>query len=421
MKILIYGINFSPELTGIGKYTGEMAEWLASKGHAVRVICAPPYYPEWRVAEAYQGRNYFNERLNGVDVYRCPLYVPKSPRAGSRLLHLLSFSLSSAPVLLKQLFFKPDVVMVVQPTFFCVPSALLFCKLSGAKSILHIQDFELDAMLGLGMAKHGWLSKFLYAIESALMRQMDMVSSISDSMSVKAQEKSRYSVPAHVFPNWVDIDFINPWVQTELYHLQWAIPNQAQVVLYSGNLGKKQGLEMLIKAAHLLSEQNIVFFIFGDGVERQALIDYANLLDLRNVRFEPLQPYKDLPALMLLADVHVVMQKRGVADLVMPSKLTTILSAGGHALITAEPDTELGSLCSKYPGIAECVEPENLDQFLTALSRMLLATKNGKPKINMVARDYAMTKLNKQIVLEQFEAILQDLSGERVAIKPFSA
>ena len=46
MKILVYGINYSPELTGIGKYTGEMVEWLAAQGHEVRVINAPPYYPQ---------------------------------------------------------------------------------------------------------------------------------------------------------------------------------------------------------------------------------------------------------------------------------------------------------------------------------------------------------------------------------------
>ena len=103
------------------------------------------------------------------------------------------------------------------------------------------------------------------------------------------------------------------------------------------------------------------------------------------------------------------MQKRGVADLVMPSKLTTILSAGGHALITAEPDTELGLLCKKYPGIAECVEPENLPKFVSALRKMLKTNQTDEQKINIVARDYALKMLNKQIVLEKFEQTLMGL------------
>ena len=409
MKILIYGINYAPEITGIGKYSGEMAEWLAARGHQVRVICAPPYYPEWQVAKGYRRWQYKKEHINGVEVLRCPLYVPKAPKASSRLLHLLSFAISTTPALVKQLAFKPDVVLVVEPTFFCVPSALVFAKLTGAKSVLHIQDFEFDAMLGLGMARLGKLTKLFYRIESAIMRKLHAVTTISHSMSLKAQEKTGHTVPVHIFSNWVDVDFIHPWVKSPAFDSQWNIPKKNKVVLYSGNIGKKQGLTMLLDAAHLLRNQNVEFLIFGDGVDKQELIDYAARLKLNNVRFEPLQPYDHLPSLMKIADVHVVMQKRGVADLVMPSKLTTILSAGGHALITAEPDTELGLLCKKYPGIAECVEPENLPKFVSALRKMLKTNQTDEQKINIVARDYALKMLNKQIVLEKFEQTLMGL------------
>ncbi len=77
MKILVYGINYSPELTGIGKYTGEMVEWLAAQGHEVRVITAPPYYPQWQVGENYSAWRYKREE-GAATVWRCPLYVPKT-------------------------------------------------------------------------------------------------------------------------------------------------------------------------------------------------------------------------------------------------------------------------------------------------------------------------------------------------------
>ena len=78
MKILVYGINYSPELTGIGKYTGEMVEWMARQGHEVRVITAPPYYPEWQVGVNYSSWRYRREEGEAT-VWRCPLYVPKQP------------------------------------------------------------------------------------------------------------------------------------------------------------------------------------------------------------------------------------------------------------------------------------------------------------------------------------------------------
>ena len=110
MKILLYGINFAPELTGIGKYTGEMAAWLAAQGHAVRVVTAPPYYPAWAVSAGHSGKRWVFEEWRGVRVWRCPLWVPPQPGGLKRLLHLASFALSSLPVMLRQVFWRADVV-----------------------------------------------------------------------------------------------------------------------------------------------------------------------------------------------------------------------------------------------------------------------------------------------------------------------
>ena len=98
MRFVVYAINYRPELTGIGKFSGEMAEWLVAKGHEVRVVTAPPYYPQWRVLGHYRSWHYRRESLNGVKVWRCPLWVPSRPSGLKRILHLASFALSSFPV-----------------------------------------------------------------------------------------------------------------------------------------------------------------------------------------------------------------------------------------------------------------------------------------------------------------------------------
>jgi len=120
MKILVYGINYSPELTGIGKYTGEMVEWMTRQGHEVRVITAPPYYPVWEVHPDYCAWKYKKE-VGAATVWRCPLYVPKQPSTLKRLIHLGSFALSSFFPLLAQRRWKPDRIIGVVPTLFCVP------------------------------------------------------------------------------------------------------------------------------------------------------------------------------------------------------------------------------------------------------------------------------------------------------------
>jgi len=190
VKILIHGINFAPELTGIGKYSGEMAEWLAERGHDVRVVTAPPYYPQWRIAEGYANR-WGREQCGNLGVYRCPLWVPARPSGLKRLLHLASFAVSSFPIMLSQCFWRPDVVMVVEPALMCAPQALLVARLSGARGWLHVQDFEVDVAFDLGMIRDGWLRKFVSGIEQWLMRRFDRISTLSPLSLIHISEPTR--------------------------------------------------------------------------------------------------------------------------------------------------------------------------------------------------------------------------------------
>ncbi|ECG2498422.1 glycosyltransferase, partial [Salmonella enterica subsp. enterica serovar Enteritidis] len=177
------------------------------------------------------------------------------------------------------------------------------------------------------------------------------------------------------------------------------LPEGKKIVLYSGNIGEKQGLEKVIDAAERLRDRPLIFAIVGQGGGKARLENMARERGLANIKFLPLQPYDALPALLKMGDCHLVVQKRGAADAVLPSKLTNILAVGGNAVITAEPHTELGQLCARYPGIAVCVEPESTDALVNGISQAL-----AMPKNNTTAREYAERTLNKENVLRQFIA-----------------
>ena len=182
MKILIHGINFSPELTGIGKYSGEMAEWLINAGHEVRVVTAPPYYPQWRIAVGHANRwRVCKEQAKGLTVYRCPLWVPSNPSGLKRVLHLASFAMASLPVMLRQVAWRPDVVLAVEPPFFCAPQAWLTARLSGAQAWLHIQDFEIDAAFDLGLLRADWAKRWVLSFERFWLRRFDRISTVSEN------------------------------------------------------------------------------------------------------------------------------------------------------------------------------------------------------------------------------------------------
>ncbi|PDN41686.1 colanic acid biosynthesis fucosyltransferase WcaI [Salmonella enterica] len=403
MKILVYGINYSPELTGIGKYTGEMVAWMAREGHEVRVITAPPYYPQWKVGERYSAWRYRREEGEAT-VWRCPLYVPKQPSTLKRLLHLGSFALSSFFPLMAQRRWKPDRIIGVVPTLFCTPGMRLLATLSGARTVLHIQDYEVDAMLGLGMAgkgKRGSVARLSTAFERSALRNVDNVSTISRSMMNKAREKGVAAEKILFFPNWSEVARFQDVNDADVTALrqQLGLPEGKKIVLYSGNIGEKQGLEKVIDAAERLRDRPLIFAIVGQGGGKARLENMARERGLPNIKFLPLQPYDALPALLKMGDCHLVVQKRGAADAVLPSKLTNILAVGGNAVTTAEPHTELGQLCARYPGIAVCVEPESTDALVNGISQAL-----AMPKNNTTAREYAERTLNKENVLRQFIA-----------------
>ncbi|MCG7601007.1 glycosyltransferase WbuB [Halomonas sp. McH1-25] len=400
MKILLYAINYSPELTGIGKYSGEMARWWAARGHEVRVVTAPPYYPDWKVWPGYAAHGYRRSREEGVTVTRCPLYVPSRPSALKRILHLASFSLSSLPVVLAQLRWKPDLVILLVPTLFCAPQALLTAKLCKARAVIHIHDYEVDAMFGLGMAKGKGLKRIAYWLEKTIFKAFDKVSAVSINMLQRAEQKGVPKEKLCFFPNWSEISRFKDVQRSSALLETLGVDPSRKVLLYSGTIGAKQGLENVIEAARRMrARTELVFLIVGDGAGKGRLVDLAKQYDLDNVIFAPLQPYDVLPELLASADCHLVVQKIGVADAVLPSKLTNILAVGGNAVITADSQTNLGMLCSEYAGIAVRVEPESVDALIEGIEHTL-----AMPEKNVIATGYAQEFLDKDKILTRFLA-----------------
>lgn len=370
MKVLLLSPNYAPELTGVGRYSGEMAAWLAARGHEVRVVAAAPHYPAWRVTEGYSGAVYRSEVVDGVQVLRCPLYVPASPTGLRRLLHLLSFALTSLlPTLWIALRRRPDVVMVVEPPLACAPAALLAARLSGAAAWLHVQDLEVDAAFQLGVLRASWARRALLATERWLLSRFDRVSSISGQMLERLQEKGVPPQRLQAFPNWTDLSQIRPVTEPNSLREEWGIAEGQLVLLYSGSLGAKQGLELLVEVASLLPEAGrAVVVICGEGpakVTLQALVG-----DSPRYRFLPLQPGDRLNELLNAADIHLLPQRAGAEGLVMPSKLAGMMASGKPVIACASTGTDVARVVA---GCGEVVAPGDAAGFAAAVEKLASA------------------------------------------------
>lgn len=416
MRILIYGLNYAPELTGIGKYTGEMAVWLAERGHEVHVVTAPPYYPAWRIREDYRGTWYRTERAPGQPlVHRTPLYVPEKPTGIKRIVHLVSFMLGSLPVMVREMFWHPDVVFTVEPTFFCAPLTLFIGKSAGAACWLHVQDFEVDAAFELGLLPaQGPVHDGALRIEKFFTFAFDRVSGISSRMVDRALAKGIPAGHVVLFPNWVDVDTIYPLdpvanrsnsFRRELASRIPGIEDKI-ILLYSGNMGAKQGLELLAPLAHSFVADSRVHFVFcGDGAFRSRL--EALVSGHPNVTLLPLQPLDRLNDLLNSADIHLLPQRASAADLVMPSRLSAMLASGRPVIATAHPGTQVAQVVEDR-GLAI---PAEDDAALRAAVLLLVEDEDLRLHLGRAAREYAVAHLGKQQVLDQFELDLLELAG----------
>ncbi|WP_144144759.1 glycosyltransferase WbuB [Paraburkholderia sp. BCC1884] len=398
MKILIYGLNYAPELTGTGKYTAEMAVLLASRGHEVRVVCAPPYYPEWRVAAGHSAWRYQRETRDGVKLYRAPLWVPSRPNGIKRMLHLSSFAASSLPVLAWQFFWRPEVVMLIAPTLMCAPATLGLARLARASAWLHIQDYEVDAAFDLGLLKSSRAARVARWFESTLLRRFDTVSSITRQMSARATSKGVASSKVVCLPNWVDVSTIFPLPRASEYRQLLGIPATQKVVLYSGNMGAKQGIETLAEAAARLATRSDITFVFcGSGAARENLLERC--AGLMNCIFMPLQPTERLNELLNLADIHVLPQRADAADLVMPSKLTGMLASGRAIVAMARRGTALHEAVAPR-GVV--VQPDNVKALVAAIT-VLASDAERRLALGKAARNYAERALSPASTIQTFE------------------
>ena len=403
MKLLVIGLNYAPEQVGIGPYTAGLCETLASFGHEVEVVAGEPYYPEWR-RRADSGRGRSVEK--GVGVRRCRHYIPAWPSGLKRVLHLLSFSASSLlPACRAARRQRPDAVFTVAPSLLGVPTAWLAARLARAKLWIHVQDFEAEAAFSTGLLRPGLAARLAAWLERRLLGLAHCVSAISPQMVARLADKGISAQRTYELRNWANEAFAADAEKAERYRAEWQI-GARQVALYSGNIANKQGIDLVVEAARLLTHRSdLLFVICGEGPNRRRLAEQCAGLD--NVQLHGLQPAERMGGLLAMASVHLLPQIADAADLVLPSKLTNMLLSGRPVVATARPGT---GLASEVEGCGLVVEPGDAKAFADAIEGLLdnapLAARLGE-----AAARRARSQWQREAILRRFEARLTELVG----------
>ena len=396
-EVLVYGINFYPEITGIGKYTGDMVDWLASKNVKCTVITGFPYYPQWEIQKPYKGLFYKKEVLNKglITIYRCPLYVPIKVNGFKRVLHEGSFLLSSFFVILMLLFKKKiNYIFCIAPPFHLGLPALFYKFFKGSFINYHVQDLQIEAASSLKIIKSNWLLNIFSKLEMYIFKHVDEISSISLEMNEKLHQKSNRDI--RFFPNWVDCNKYYPIEKAKKNKTKWGFNDNQKLVLYSGSIGEKQGLNLILYVAGSYKNQtDIVFIIAGFGSNLAKLKKLANKQKIKNIHFLPLQPDEVFNEFLNMVDVHLILQKKKASGLVMPSKLTTILATGGLVLVSTNFDSGLYKIIDDNK-IGVLTEPESVNKLIKSLDKCLFENND---QLKMNARNYAIENLDKETLI----------------------
>jgi colanic acid biosynthesis glycosyl transferase WcaI len=339
MRILVWGINYAPEFTGIAPHSVALCEFLLGQGHDVEMVTAFSYYPTWQKRPEDRGRLYRTDVVNGVRVHRSWHFVPARVSALKRIVHEGSFVFTST---LRALFLRsPDVFVVVSPPLLLGVAAWFVSKLKRAPFVFHVQDMQPDAAVGLGMLKRNWFTRALYGLEAFAYRHAARVSGITLGMLATFRSKGVAESKLIHFPNAIDLKSTGSTPERGEFRNRHGFSEKEFLAVYAGNLGVKQGLDVLLETASLLREQRIRFLICGDGAQREALAARAREMKLPNFSMLPLQAGPAYRALLVDADVCFITQQAGAGNSFFPSKLLGLLAESKPVVTVAAPECEL--------------------------------------------------------------------------------
>lgn len=397
------GLNYPPEPTGISPYTGAMARGISARGDVTRVLTAHPHYPRWKISDGY-GQWTRNETDRGIQLTRLLHYVPKRPSGLRRALSEMTFGARLAGAQ----WGRPDVIVAVSP-------ALISTAMARARSLIThratpfvvwVQDLYNLGLSETGQAD-GAIVKAMSVIEGWVLRKANRVVVIHERFAQRVHDD--FGVPLEridVIRNWTHLPPTEP-VDRESARQRFGWDANETIVLHAGNMGIKQGLDNVVDAAQLAAdvESPVRFVFLGGGSERARLIERASGND-RAIFMDSL-PDDEFAAALQAADVLLVNEKPGVAEMAVPSKLTSYFSAGRPVLAATD---EAGITAEElHRAAAGVVVPAGDPQALLDAALALRANPDAAKQYGENGRHFRATVLDESTAIDAFDALFSTL------------
>ena len=398
MRILVVGINYAPEMTGIAPYTTGLAEGLSARGHAVTVYTGLPHYPEWRIAPGYEGDQERVEYINGVRVHRFPHFVPSDVTLANRLRMELSFGRRASSA-----YWGPhDLVIAVTPAL--AAAALVVTR---ARALRIPIGLIVHDLYGLGMREtgsgRGLASNVALAFESAVFRRASGITVIHRHFQHSLVDMGVNESATTVIRNWSHLSSSCARSPEQVVSIRtkygWS-PDET-IVVHTGNMGVKQGLESVVAAARRSDSRgsNVRFVLVGDGNQRQSLQDSAVGVD--HIQFLPPLPEDEFYDVLAAADVLLVHELPGLHGMAVPSKMTSYFTAGRPVLAAVAADgVSAEEVRASGAGI---VIPAGDPDLLVTEAESLVADRDLCARLGANGPEYALRTLSEAAGIDSYD------------------
>lgn len=403
LRLAVLCPHFAPDLAPTGEVMTRIVHELAARGHELHVVTALPWYQHHRIEPGWEGRLVRRERTPWGTICRIhPFPGPDKRSIPRRALGFAGFSALAAFTGLRGA--RVDGVLAMSPPLTMGLTGWIVHLKRRGPLVFNIQDVFPDAAIETGAITNAQVLRLARWLERVSYHRAGAVTVLSDDLrdNVVAKVRPSHRSRVRVIPNFVDTDAVRPLDRMTAYRAELGI-GEEPVVMYAGNVGFSQSLDLMLAAARELPD--VTFLINGGGAARIELMERAGAL--ANVRFGVYQPRERLAEVLATGDLHVVPLKAGLARVSVPSKTYSILAAGRPVLAAIDAGTEVPRILERS-GAGVAVAPDDPAAFVDAL-RGLVADRAQLSERGAAGRSWVESWASPAAVAAAYEALFVEL------------
>lgn len=406
LRLIVLCPHFEPDTAPTGAVMTRIVHELGRLGHEIHVVTSLPWYREHRVDDAWSHVRW-RDRTTAAEFGSV---TRLNPFAGDDRTNLFRRALGFAGFTVLSLIAglraarRVDAVIAMSPPLTIGLCGWVVSRVRGARLVFNIQDVFPDAAIETGAITNRWVIAAARLLEKASYRASDAVTVLSDDLrdNVLAKIPARHRSKVVVIPNFVDTEVIRPMPSTTGYRHELGLDDRP-VVMYAGNVGFSQSLELVVGAAR--RRPGYQFVVNGSGSARASLEESA--AELPNVVFGDYQPVDRLSEVLATGDVHVVPLRAGLGRVSVPSKTYSIMAAGRPVVASVDEGTEVTRMIGASDG-GVCVPPDDLEAFVSALDAVI-GNPDERGRMGARARDYVLSIASPAAVAGRYEDLIRGL------------